>query len=525
MDSKWMRHVGVWAVLLTLTVSSLGLTAVPTHLVHSQATGVATGDLVPAWWDGQCDTNNYQQATRDATHPDGIKAFPLGDPHTDQYRGVVVCGPRPDYDPSAQDRTVYFRDTSGNKVSWGEYEWECVELVMRYLYLAYGQPPYDAYGATVVSHYSTFRSVSGTHLVTVDNGTAHKAPQPGDVISFGNAQLAELPRTDPKFRPGHTAIVKASIVDSSGNGTITILQQNSPSPTQVLNVVSWKVADAGTNLPALAWLHDPGPSGAHPGGLWVSPTEGQDVNGAIHFAAHAYPSRTGDPSVNFVNFTVRDNQGRFVQACNVPAAQANGDIFACDVKLASLRIAPGSIQVSFDVYDVAGNYNLSPNGVRVLTYLPPPDAACRAITDFANAGPPASLANQFVNHGAAGPPTVPFPPNTLGFVASTFDEPEVGRPDLVIRTEILNVCSVGLTEGDVRAFFAQQMPSTGGWFHSDTFPYKGNFDSLCGDPYCWDWAAFASDAFTFASLESLHQAGTAVTYHIRLAKEWPASSS
>ena len=71
-------------------------------------------------------------------------AHPLGA----SYRGVEVCGPRPGAD-GAPNRLVRFFPGA-----WGELEWQCVELSMRYLYLAYGVLPYGANGKDVVANYS-----------------------------------------------------------------------------------------------------------------------------------------------------------------------------------------------------------------------------------------------------------------------------------------------------------------------------------------------------------------------------------
>ncbi len=48
------------------------------------------------------------------------------------------------------------------------------------------------------------------------------------------------------------------------------------------------------------------PSTVLPGGIWTdpSPIDGQVVSDVIHFAAHAYPTQSGDPAIAKVNFTV-----------------------------------------------------------------------------------------------------------------------------------------------------------------------------------------------------------------------------
>ncbi|MBN1260330.1 MAG: CHAP domain-containing protein [Anaerolineae bacterium] len=175
----------------------------------------------PDWWDGDCDTNHYREQT-------GIDTFPLGA----TYRGVKACGPRPWYD-GAPDVLVRFFPGA-----FGQYEWECVELSMRYLYLAHGTPPYPGNGKDVVSNYP------GEVLVTVANGTPGQAPQPGDVLSYG-----------PTTTYGHTAVVTGSDVDSAGNGAITIMEQNSSETGARTHTVSdWWVESYST---ISGWLHDP----------------------------------------------------------------------------------------------------------------------------------------------------------------------------------------------------------------------------------------------------------------------------
>lgn len=111
-----------------------------------------------------------------------------------------------------------------------------------------------------------------------------------------------------------------------------------------------------------------------PGGVWISPADGQNVGDVLHFAAHAYPTRPGDPLIDHVNFTIGwPGASSWRVACKV-SPPATGDIYSCDANLKQLGAPYGQIQVSFDVYDQAGNVNLAPNGVHTLTYAPSPGA-------------------------------------------------------------------------------------------------------------------------------------------------------
>ncbi len=178
----------------------------------------------PSWWSGSCDNGNYAGA-----HALGAS-----------YRGVEVCGPRPGAD-GAPNRLVRFFPGA-----WGELEWQCVELSMRFMYLAYGVSPYGANGKDVVDNYTT---ASGGGLVRIGNGTG-VAPAPGDVISFGATGSSPL---------GHTAVVESANVDGSGNGSIRLLSQNDTTDGwRTISVSNWWVDGPGAGLGGVGgWLHKP----------------------------------------------------------------------------------------------------------------------------------------------------------------------------------------------------------------------------------------------------------------------------
>jgi hypothetical protein len=211
------------SMLSGLTLSSSNINQPSTSEVQSGNTPafelnqntLATDLPSPAWWQGDCDNTNYSKGSG------GIAAYRLGA----AYRGAPACGPRPYYD-SGPDVLVRFY--SG---AWGEYEWECVEYSMRFLYLAYGIAPYSANGSQVVWNYS------GSLLKKVANGTAGQAPQPGDVLSYGATSTF-----------GHTSVVAASSVNASGNGSVTVIEENAAATgSNTLTVTSWSVTgNAGT---------------------------------------------------------------------------------------------------------------------------------------------------------------------------------------------------------------------------------------------------------------------------------------
>ncbi|MBO0730508.1 MAG: CHAP domain-containing protein, partial [Acidimicrobiaceae bacterium] len=214
------------------TPAGTAIPAVTQSLVRPVSAGRAeTPNSAPAppWWSGTCDS----------VHNPG--SFPLGS----SYDGVAACGPLPI--DGATDNLVQF--FSG---AWGEYEWECVELVMRYLYLVDGVAPYSANGSQVVWNYT------GTALTPIGNGIAGKAPVPGDVLSYGSTSTN-----------GHTSIVSSSSVNGSGNGTVTVVEQNNTTDgTTTMQVSNWVVQ--GNPYPVSGWLQPGSRSTSVDSRYWVA---------------------------------------------------------------------------------------------------------------------------------------------------------------------------------------------------------------------------------------------------------------
>jgi ribosomal protein L24E len=112
-----------------------------------------------------------------------------------------------------------------------------------------------------------YRPAYGGGLVKVANGTAGHAPVPGDVMSFDSPRM------------GHAAVVAASSVNASGNGSITLLSQNdTTNGWRTLAVSHWRVESFGDYVP-YGWLHDPAGRG-NPGarttgaGYWMLGSDG-----------------------------------------------------------------------------------------------------------------------------------------------------------------------------------------------------------------------------------------------------------
>jgi Putative Ig domain len=123
--------------------------------------------------------------------------------------------------------------------------YQCVEFSERYLYYRYGVTMgIPTNGDQVAAHYA---AAYPALFMIVKNGTPHRAPAAGDVLS-----MSEVPGFDSPAG-GHTGVVQSSSVDALGNGTVTIVEENAvPSGIQVLPVADWDVTYHG--FPYMEWL-------------------------------------------------------------------------------------------------------------------------------------------------------------------------------------------------------------------------------------------------------------------------------
>ena len=192
-----------------------------THGVTSLAAPIDVG--IPSWWSGTCNDNNYFPAT-------GVHSFLLGS----SWHNVPACGPLP-YKVTTQDHLVRF--FSG---AYGEFEFECVELVMRFLYQEWGIAPWAGNGNQIANS-------PPSSIVFHSNGTSSMVP--GDILTENaSAQNSS----------GHAAIITSINLDNTGTGTINILEQNSSSNgSRSLHVTNWNVdPDPGAYSQTIqGWLH------------------------------------------------------------------------------------------------------------------------------------------------------------------------------------------------------------------------------------------------------------------------------
>lgn len=184
----------------------------------------------PHWWSGDCNVNNA---------PPGY----LLTTGTGALNGLQICAPS-----ASKLQSQVTPPSKGIWVSfdgYGAFQWQCVELSLRYMDVAWGVKPYtmpDAYGIADSFPFSSYSSVS-----EVENGTVGRAPQPGDVL--------QLSTNGSNPDPGHTGVVESSSVDSNGNGSIELDSENgSLAGRYSVPVSNWIVGGDGVNS-TTAWLH------------------------------------------------------------------------------------------------------------------------------------------------------------------------------------------------------------------------------------------------------------------------------
>lgn len=203
--------------------ADLNLKALTSSWGQSASPVLATTGNAPApsWWKGtKCDTIN---------HP-GSDQLPLGNPDVDTaaYRGVMACG------PGFNQHGVRVETTFGNAGGATELEWECVELVKRYMYLMYGVLPYSANGYQVAENYS------GGAMQVVNDASTTTPPAVGDIL--------QIDREAPFDRvSGHTGIVT-----SNTGGKITFLEQNDGGDLDGYHDVAFSGGDVDH---VTKWLH------------------------------------------------------------------------------------------------------------------------------------------------------------------------------------------------------------------------------------------------------------------------------
>jgi hypothetical protein len=196
----------------------------------------------PVWWTQQpntpCDYEHYWSNTP-STVPAPFQLYSGEDGVNNPWHGLVACGPNP-YKYANADVLEQFY--SG---AWGAYEWECVELSLRWMWEAYGVQPYSANGNSIASNYNA--SKDGGNVEYIANGGYPPLPVMGDVLQYSGGTY------------GHTSVVVYETHNSSGTGYLDVIEQNNGNYAgNQLSETNWYVncASDGSGCPT-AWLHRP----------------------------------------------------------------------------------------------------------------------------------------------------------------------------------------------------------------------------------------------------------------------------
>jgi hypothetical protein len=188
--------------------------------------------------------------------------YTLGSPAV-SFDNVYACGPANNsgkgyYVPASGKYKGFFEDSA--------WEYQCVELANRFAFDAYGLTPLKGSALTGEDYAATLNKAHPS-IPLVKNGAGSKAYLPGDIVSLSDSHLKD----------GHVAIVIASTESASGNGTITVMQENAPAPDETFAVTKWALQPKGY-LKGIDFdaLSVPGVT-AYPGGAWAIATANSDV--------------------------------------------------------------------------------------------------------------------------------------------------------------------------------------------------------------------------------------------------------
>ena len=244
MASRFVRLLILIALIGLLMALFILPVRLSTHAnTPSQSRSATQSTLLFApWWNGsECDNTRYSQPIHlvtkgDLTYSDkgaGTSSYPVKDINGNiiAYDGIEVCAPRPAYD-NVPDVYVKFVGQSAP-----QFEWECTELVMRYLYQVYNVAPYAADGKDVVSNFP-INKYPGV-IKKVQNDGKSPLPKAGDILSYDD--------NAPSNKAGHTSIVTGQVLNKRGQVVgINVIQQNSEHVTATLAVQPPTSTPSGT---------------------------------------------------------------------------------------------------------------------------------------------------------------------------------------------------------------------------------------------------------------------------------------
>ncbi len=127
------------------------------------------------------------------------------------YDGVAAIGPTGTVGGTIDD--FFTSDASASD----ELEWQCVELVKRFLFMEYGTRSQPANGYQVVDTYAnTFPTMYKKVANDSTNTTNQIYPKAGDILSYNSVNGDN----------GHTALVQSVTNKSGGSVTVQLIEQN-----------------------------------------------------------------------------------------------------------------------------------------------------------------------------------------------------------------------------------------------------------------------------------------------------------
>src|SRR5258708_3734623 len=134
---------------------------------------------------------------------------------------------------------------------------------------------------------------------------------------------------------------------------------------------SANVSTGGNPAPAAS-----GTTGQIPGGIWssITPVNGSTVaSGSVTLAANI---NIGSAPIDHVNFTAHWSSlgTSWATICTLTTPSGPNNLYSCPWNLSSLPAS--QVTISFDVYDTAGQKNLSPNGEWSFNYAPGSGTQC-----------------------------------------------------------------------------------------------------------------------------------------------------
>lgn len=334
--------------------------------VHAQATSAHALQLqsdysLPNWWDGtHCDSTNNPQA-----NPNPLTV----------WRGIEVCAPLPG------KSNMVARPFPGPSGTPSENEFQCTELVARYLWLAYGlAEPHPTDGSGIVDTF-TQDNVSGNPFYgnkIPAGGSIKMLPVIGDVLSF---------------TPNHTAIV-TNVTNpnaQAGSADVTIIEQNvSSSGTETLHMSGWQMSGAGGTV--TSWMTTRNVSSpAEPGGWWIGPTPSDltVINSGATVAINFRASSNNSGNLTNAAITTWTQSGGWqtVPASKVKITQYSSTLWDAYTEV---PMPNALFQVSVNVYSQQG-YQLAPNGIR--HYCPASACTTSMFPGGSNTGGASQLAN------------------------------------------------------------------------------------------------------------------------------------